>query len=220
MRRITIFILALLLLIPVSGWGKSAKETSGLFPIEQDGKWGFIDKTGRIVIKPQFDEAVDFSEGLARVKIGDKWGFIDEMGKIVIEPQFVDKFSEETIFLDRSFSEGLAAMNNDSKLGFIDKTGRIVIEPQFVSVWPFSEGLSRVTMDGSTWGFIDKTGKIVIKPQFNGVGDFHEGLATADGCHEDEEFLDEVSMESCFIDKTGKIVYISDGFYLDDNRDF
>lgn len=30
------------------------------------------------VIKPQFDGAWSFSEGLARVKIGDKWGYINK----------------------------------------------------------------------------------------------------------------------------------------------
>ncbi len=33
-------------------------------------------KTGEFVIKPQFDFARDFSEGLAAVKVGDKWGYI------------------------------------------------------------------------------------------------------------------------------------------------
>jgi len=57
-----------------------------LFPIEKDGKWGYIDNTGRIVIKPQFDEARDFSEGLARVTIDGKFGYIDKTGKYVWEP--------------------------------------------------------------------------------------------------------------------------------------
>jgi hypothetical protein len=40
-------------------------------------KWGFIDKTGNIVIQPQFDEIFGgFSEGLALVRIGDKLGYI------------------------------------------------------------------------------------------------------------------------------------------------
>jgi hypothetical protein len=47
------------------------------------GKWGYIDKQGRMVINPQFDCGFfcsDFSEGLAAVRIGDdktgKWGYI------------------------------------------------------------------------------------------------------------------------------------------------
>jgi hypothetical protein len=53
-------------------------------------KWGYIDKTGKFVINPQFDFARDFSEGLAAVKIGGKCGYINKTGKIVIKPQFDD----------------------------------------------------------------------------------------------------------------------------------
>jgi hypothetical protein len=37
-----------------------------------------------MVIKPQFDMAGDFSEGLAQVKIGNKWGYIDKTGRFAI----------------------------------------------------------------------------------------------------------------------------------------
>ena len=51
-------------------------------------KWGFIDKTGKFVIEPRFDDAWNFSEGMARVKVGDKWGFIDKNGDVVIDIRF------------------------------------------------------------------------------------------------------------------------------------
>lgn len=48
------------------------------FPIRENGKTGFMDKTGKVVISPQFDatlieDGVTFSEGLAAVYVGDKW---------------------------------------------------------------------------------------------------------------------------------------------------
>ena len=53
-----------------------------------DEKWGYIDKTGKIVIQPQFSQAGTFSEGLATVLIenGTKKNYvmIDKTGKIVI----------------------------------------------------------------------------------------------------------------------------------------
>ncbi len=57
----------------------------------QSGKYGYIDKQGHYVVNPQFDDAKQFSEGLAAVRIGDyrtgKWGFIDIQGHYVINPQ-------------------------------------------------------------------------------------------------------------------------------------
>ena len=59
---------------------------------KDDGKWGYIDKSGKFVIDPQFDYAEGFSEGLAAVRSGDektgKWGFIDRSGKYAITPQW------------------------------------------------------------------------------------------------------------------------------------
>lgn len=58
--------------------------------VEKDGKWGFVDVNGKMVIKPQFNDARSFSNGLAAVKQGGLWGFIDSTEKMVIEPQFND----------------------------------------------------------------------------------------------------------------------------------
>ena len=77
-----------------------------------DGKVGFIDGSGKLVINPQWDEAIDFSEGLAVVCIGEcdastanrlnkKYGYIDEDGKMAINPTFE---------IADDFHEGLAAV--------------------------------------------------------------------------------------------------------------
>jgi len=66
---------------------------NGLAEVEaMNGKRGLIDKTGKYVIEPKFDNYTRFSEGLAIVGVREngefKYGYIDQTGKIVIEPQF------------------------------------------------------------------------------------------------------------------------------------
>ena len=119
-------------------------------------KYGFIDKSGKVLIEPQFDHARDFSEGFAQVKKDGKYGFIDKSGKVVIEPQFDDA---------EPFSEGLGKVEKDGNWGFIDKSGKVVIAPQFNNVSYFSEGFAMVKKDG----------KVVNEPQFNDVSFFVEG---------------------------------------------
>ena len=65
------------------------------------GKYGYANKSGKLVIEPQYDKADMFAEGLAAVKIDEKYGFIDKNGESVIEPIF---------WYAQHFSEGLAAV--------------------------------------------------------------------------------------------------------------
>ena len=57
-----------------------------LYPIKQDGAWGYINKHGEVVIAPRFDMAWTFSEGLALVGVEDRYGYIDKQGAYVWEP--------------------------------------------------------------------------------------------------------------------------------------
>lgn len=167
------------------------------------GDYGYINKKGEMVIKPQFVHGSSFSEGLASVCPGPPWkyGYIDKSGKMIIEPQF-----------DRAwpFSEGLAMIRMNGKYGYIDKSGRIVIEPQFVSPggpsielgYPcrFSNSRAAVAIkkDGSVkWGYIDKTGKIVIEARFDKAFPFSGELAKVTIYEKWHEY----------IDKTGKVIW-------------
>ncbi len=71
--------------------------------VAQDGKWGFMDNQGEMVIEPQYEDARSFCNGYAAVKQKGVWGFIDAQGEMVIEPQFADArdFSDGSVFVKR-----------------------------------------------------------------------------------------------------------------------
>lgn len=52
----------------------------GLIPVKIDGKWGYIDTSGKYVIQPQFTHASSFRDGLAQVGLLD---YIDKTGTYV-----------------------------------------------------------------------------------------------------------------------------------------
>jgi hypothetical protein len=66
--------------------------SEGLAAVLIDGKLGFIDKSGQMVIQPQFakpslfDNSCYFAGGLALVWAGEKWGYIDKTGRYVWGP--------------------------------------------------------------------------------------------------------------------------------------
>ncbi len=43
---------------------------------EKTQKYGYVDKTGKMVISPVFDEAERFRDGYAVVKVQDQYGIV------------------------------------------------------------------------------------------------------------------------------------------------
>ena len=166
----------------------------GLLPVNIDGKWGFIDKSGSFAIAPQYENAYSFSKnGLAPVQAGDKWGYIDETGNLVIDIQFDDA--------NPFANNGLAHIRLNDKYGLIDETGNYIIKPQLDYTRGFlfsNSGLASVKV-GDKWGYIDETGTFVIEPQFDIAWPFSKnGLASFT--------LDISDNKDGFIDTNGKIV--------------
>lgn len=187
-------------------------------------KYGFVDRSGTVVIPIKFDEASHFSEGLARVNQNGKFGYIDKTGEFAIRPKYTAA---------ANFAGGLAAVMINGRWGFINKTGRIVIRPQFENVhggmysgrvavqkykrWGLINDKGRLVanfeFDDIDWmegyyedelvaaesfgkkGYIDRKGKVVIAFKFEWACPFREGLACV-----------EIDQKYGFIDKTGKIV--------------
>lgn len=152
-------------------------------------KYGFVDKTGKLVVPLVYDSVSEFSEGLARVSNGE-WGsaeyaFVDKTGKVVLDLgktyQSVD-----------SFSEGLAVVGDrNGKYGAIDQSGRLVIPMEYDWLYNFSNGLAAAGKETGTnalgypiyeVGFIDKTGAVVVPFNYSTADSFSDGLAVV-GVH-------------------------------------
>jgi hypothetical protein len=58
----------------------ASAQTSQLYPIPLDGKWGYIDRSGSLRIPARFEWVSPFKEGVAAVQMGAKYGFIDSNG--------------------------------------------------------------------------------------------------------------------------------------------
>jgi hypothetical protein len=218
-------LLSLCLLIPVClTLALSQSKTNRLFPVYENGKAGFIDNTGKLVIPLKFEYASDFSEGLALIKIDNKSGFINQSGKTVFFlPPIVDEAGE--------FADGLAAVEIGKKWGYIDTSGKVVIQPVYDQVHQFEDGLAHVSLridsvlkdayidtkgnivigfqsfnylffsdgaafDSNQQSFIDRKGNIAIsRDYYTSGGEFSEGLAAV-----------EISDKWGFINKNGDLI--------------
>lgn len=169
-----------------------------LLPVVVKGKCGFIDRHGKIVVKPEFDRCHDFSDGRAIVMVGSKTIVINENGQTVFEPKLR--------LYGPKFSDGLISVCSRSDtcipIGYLDREGRMAIKPQFSTGYPFSEGRALINVD-NRWGYINKKGKTVIPPKFLQASAFSNGLAQV---HTYENTAEWRGARWSYIDKNGKIV--------------
>lgn len=77
--------------------------------------FGFISENDEMLTPYIFEEAHDFSEGMAAVCMNEKWGFIDTTGALIV-PCIYD----DVIF---DFDNGLALIEIDDDFGYIDRKG-------------------------------------------------------------------------------------------------
>lgn len=166
-RSLLIFVLWLGLGTPLQAFAQQANSVT-LYPVYRNGKWGYYDRKGRVVIKPQYEMANPFINGMAEVwrNESSQKSFIDMQGREIADRNFASNH----------FSEGLMPVNIDKKYGYVDEQVKMVIFPQFADAGDFSEGLAPVKIDGK-WGYIDHQGRVVIAPQFSSADSFYEGLA-------------------------------------------
>ena len=157
---------------------------SGRARVELDGKTGYIDETGKLVIPAQFESGGRFgfhrAPELAAIWKDGKCGMIDRSGKIVIEPKY-DNFGE--------FLVGSIEVHVGERVGLVSRTGKVLIEPKYDDVYYFSEGLACVVLDGK-FGFVGEAGKLVIEARFTGAGAFGSGLAPVEIDHRAWGFID------------------------------
>src|SRR5262245_7756786 len=129
-------------------------QTKTLFTIVENGKVGYINNKGAVVIKPAFPGGTDFSEGMAAVRPNGRYGYINEQGKFVIQPQFD---------LAYSFNNGLALVYKNGQSFIIDKTGKAALPAVYNEVRFINTQKAIVTTLSKKQGFINLiTKKLII----------------------------------------------------------
>ncbi|NOV04747.1 hypothetical protein GC097_32785 [Paenibacillus sp. LMG 31457] len=223
MKKSIIWVLIIILImaaiiIGILAVNKKNNEKTLLYPIQVDGKWGYINKMGKMVVEPTYAWADDFHDGVAIVLLNNnsdgskdtkdqdsvKYGAIDMTGKMVVKPDFsyITKYNEGV-----AGAIQVDAMTYDLTYFILDRKGKILYtlpsEMQIVSMLfngmglqTQSEGLVLVQDDKTEmYGYIDRNGKIIIPIQYHEASSFSDGLALVKN---DKHYQ--------YIDKTGKVL--------------
>ena len=179
----------LTLLCAVPGMAEQRQDVNSRFVVQRNGKFGYIERTGELVLPATLYAASDFGDGVAVIMPSPRTGaIIDADGKTLGRLPLYKSI--------QPFSEGLAVvMQDENHWGFVNPKAEVAIPLKFSAAASFSEGLAAVADASGKWGWIDKSGKVVIPPQFSGGGQFKEGMARFSR-----------GSKSGYVDKTGKTI--------------
>ena len=173
--RDSLFITFCLITMSLAVTGNGSARDNGLFPIIQNGKEGYINVEGKIVVEPSYNYAGEFSENKAIVKKNNLYYIISQQGKL-IAPIVSDH--DVPILGSRPFHAGVALikLSNDAGAFFVDEHGKPVFEKIFEDASSFSNQRAAVKINGK-WGYIDNSGYLVIKSTFDLARSFSGGIA-------------------------------------------
>ncbi len=182
------------------------------FQDEKTNKYGYKDENGKVVIKPVYDIAYEFTDGkYAEVNIGadyarnkgGKWGIIDTKGKLVHPVKYDNAkclgYNLFALNIGHKFSNMDASPSG--KFAIFNAAGKALTPfaySGFLIAVRFEEGYAPLeTWDGKKqrYGLLDSTGKVAVPAKYDEVGGFREGFCrlTLNG-------------KSGFIDKKAKMV--------------
>jgi hypothetical protein len=217
------FLLLAALIIPLVSSAQSLIQNqkdidygNSLIRVFSNGKVGYIDTTGKIIIEPKFANAFDFSEGLAPARLNGKFGLIDIKGNFVIEPKYdyIERFPNGVYVF---FSEGKAGFLNRRFSYEINK----IILPNYSSIKFFSDTKAFATTFSGKHGIIDYHGNIIFDTTCSDIYFVSDKYVIAEK-HIFNRFNESMPYsEISIIDTSGTIILpfeTTEGLFCDDGK--
>lgn len=148
--------------------------SDGLLSVkDEDGKWGYVNKKGEMVITPKYDSYSPFSDGLALVSKSEKDGnssvlVIDKNAEVKMELK-LKKFE-----LQSPFKNGLAVVEDKDKdrIGFIDLKGEFKKVPKKVRrINDYDNNVFTYTDENGKWGVmgLDENNTEYIRAKYSNI---------------------------------------------------
>lgn len=184
---------------------------------------GYVDKTGKVVIKPKYEYAGDFVNGKALVNISKGiYEIINNKGTILKKLYFDHLYSlgDDVI----GYDNGIA--NDDvsglEKYGFICTDGKVLMSAKFTidlsryEEPKFHNGLAIVSIyDGLRveYGLINKKGEYIIPPKYGNISEISRGLYSVSVDYAEQYINDDSYWKKAIFDEHGR--KLSDFKYYD-----
>ncbi|HEY9870849.1 MAG TPA: WG repeat-containing protein [Candidatus Obscuribacterales bacterium] len=146
------------------------------------GKWGFIDRNGKFVVPPRFDDATSFRlVGGAVVRLGDSYKLLDAGTRSLSDLPVTA--ADMQFFRDYKARQPLAAVAIGKGYG-LKQDGKLIFnphKPQYVAGMKVGFGSAKIRCAkfGNKYGYVRDDGTIALKPRWAQADDFDENTDLA-----------------------------------------
>ncbi|MFA4135649.1 MULTISPECIES: SEL1-like repeat protein [unclassified Brevibacillus] len=110
--------------------------------VARDGKYGYVHKSGRIVIPLEWEDAYDFEYGSAGaiVKRNGRYGLINLEGQTIVPTHYEE--------LERLNYQGFHTAKKDGKWGVLDESGSVTIDFEHEEAFKCGDGFYHTAVKG------------------------------------------------------------------------
>ncbi len=196
---------------------------SALYPIRENGIWGYMNRQGETVIEPQWTAVWPFEGNTALVSIDENnmlYGIINRRAEWLLEPEY---YIYPMDYLGRTpeIGHGLYAVWKDGQMGYFDMDTGFFSGLKWPEVWhAYTESPLLAVTDPKTdaTGYVDRTsGEQVIPGLYHTFypGLFYEGIAVV--YYEYEESYEDNNTSAFMINEAGETISLPNGIKAVDN---
>ena len=168
---------------------------------EENGKYGFKDESGKVVIEPNFDSVTPFKNGCYQVGKLKYYGVIDGEGKQIVPCEYYGVYDEVNGFytcerlpikyvysvlgveyemVKNFYGDTISVARKDSVYGLVNNHGEELSDFVYSGINNFYCGralVSKIVNGQRLLGYIDRNGKEIVPCSYQSAGDFYNGIA-------------------------------------------
>jgi len=142
-------------------------EENFTFAVRKDGKYGFINLDGELIIAPQYDDYVSFVGGVAQVKFNDTWGLVDKQNNILLpfiysKKLLSGKYQEANNWKDENGNLQFVCVKKKDKFGILSPSGEEILPCEYDEIFNYIGENCFIVRKDNLYGLVDTTYNVLI----------------------------------------------------------
>ncbi|MCL1903211.1 MAG: WG repeat-containing protein, partial [Oscillospiraceae bacterium] len=175
-----------------------------LAQVYKNGKYGFIDKTGKLVTAVEYDAMSYTNNNFISVRKGEKWGILNSSGKVAVpfEYDYINLLYTTAVAAggvprgaieaadNQAAIDNMSEANNQAAIDYIfnvdnqtaidnmfEANNQVAIDDMFENEAETVTGTA-IVVKGGKYGVIDTNHKVLIPLEYNALGQYFAELAS------------------------------------------